>query len=136
MQSPLIWALMAQVLLTLIVAFYTLYYRVYCYRQKHVKLSYFKHNQGDAPEKMLRCNDNLQNQFELPILFYLLVVLVLIFHYESAALIWLSWVFVASRYAHAFIHIKSNHIGYRLGSFLIGFISVIVMYVIFILNLL
>ena len=49
------------------------------YNNKAVKGEYFKAYQGQVPEYIKVSRQTLKNQFELPILFYFLISLVLIF---------------------------------------------------------
>lgn len=136
MDKMLIWPLIAQIWLTITVAILTLNARVRAYAQGEVKAVYFKHNRGKAPDSMLRWGDNLKNQFELPVLFYLLVVLLLITEQNSLAYAILAWVFVMSRLVHSFIHIKTNHILHRRNSFMIGVLALVLMWMVFTMQML
>lgn len=131
MDKSLLWPLVAQVWLTIFVAFSALYARIQAYKQGEVRALYFKHNKGKAPEFMLRWSDNLQNQFELPVLFYVLLTLLLVMQQTSTLFVILAWLFVISRVIHLFIHIKTNHIGHRRNSFLVGFVVIVLMWFIF-----
>lgn len=135
MDKALLWPLITQVGLTFFVALMTLKARVTASKKGEVKLSYFKHNQGQAPQAMLRWGDNLQNQFELPVLFYTLVVLLIVSQQSSTLLIALAWVFALSRIVHTFIHVYSNHILHRMLSFIAGFSALFIMWIVFSLQL-
>lgn len=130
-ESGLLWPLILQVWLTVIIGLLTLKARVKAAKQGEVSLSYFKHNRGQAPESMLRWGDNLQNQFELPILFYVIVIVLSITQQVDIFYIIGAWVFVISRYVHSYVHISKNHIGQRLTSFLVGFFTLILMWLYF-----
>lgn len=56
---------------------------------------------------------NLRNLFELPVLFYLAVVLTLVLLVQDVWLIALSWAFVLLRTAHSFIHCTYNNVLHR-----------------------
>ncbi len=128
MDKTLLSALLAQVWLTFVIALITLKARVNAAKQGKVRLTYFKHNQGDAPETMLRLGDNLKNQFELPVLFYCVILLLILIEQNHPFYLLMAWIFIASRVTHAYIHIKTNHIKQRMISFLIGFIALILMW--------
>jgi hypothetical protein len=51
---------------------------------------------------------NLANLFEMPVLFFALVPLLLIFHHANHIQVALAWVFVALRALHSFIHIANR----------------------------
>ncbi len=128
MDKSLLYPLFAQVWMTFIIAILTLRARIRAYKTGEVQIPYFKHNRGKAPEYMLRWGDNLQNQFELPVLFYLLMVLLLITQTSGLFYVVMAWLFVISRLVHVFIHIRSNHIGQRRDSFVFGFFTLLLMW--------
>jgi hypothetical protein len=53
------------------------------------------------PERAQQIANCFSNQFELPVLFYVLVILAVIAHKADLAFVILSWIFVASRFLHA-----------------------------------
>ena len=55
---------------------------------------------GDEPLVPARIARNLSNQFELPVVFYALVILLLVFNRVTGVDIIAAWVFVAGRVAH------------------------------------
>lgn len=134
--QALLLPVIVQVLLTFVIGLLTLRERVSASRRGEVAISYFKHNRGKAPAKMVQLGDNYQNQFELPVLFYLLVVLLLVTGQADELYLWLAWGFVTSRFVHAWVHIHSNHIGRRLTSFVIGALLLLVMWLSFIYQIL
>src|SRR5277367_4909619 len=52
--------------------------------------------------------DCYSNQFELPVLFYVLIALALPLRHADFVIVLLSWVFVVTRFAHAGIFVTSN----------------------------
>jgi hypothetical protein len=83
------------------------------------------------PERILKIGNSFQNQLELPVLFYVLVILALIAHKADLIFVILSWAFVASRLVHAFIHTGSNVVHLRGAVYGAGMFVLIVMWVIF-----
>ncbi|GAA0199308.1 MAPEG family protein [Kangiella japonica] len=78
-----------------------------------------------------RISANLSNQFEWPLLFY--VVCVLLVSQGSVvepAQVWLAWVFVAGRLFHSFVQILTNNIRLRGLVFTINFLAVLAMWMI------
>ena len=74
--------------------------------------------------------NNYRNQFELPVLFFAVVAFVMILRQADAAMLWLAWIFVAARVAHAVIHIGPNVVKWRAITFLIGAIAVSTMWIV------
>ncbi len=54
--------------------------------------------------------DNLANLFEMPVLFFALVPLLLITHHAGHVEVALAWVYVALRALHSFIHIGPKRV--------------------------
>ena len=133
MDKALLYPLLVQVLLTFSIGLLTFKSRVKAVKSGEVSPSYFKHNTGKAPEVMLRYGDHYQNQFELPILFYALIGLLLIFETTHTGFIIGAWAFIVSRIIHSIIHIKTNQILHRMRAFIAGFYILLAMWIGFIL---
>jgi hypothetical protein len=58
-------------------------------------------------------SDNFMNQFEMPVLFYLAILLALILMWQDPLLVLLSWLFVALRIVHSIIHTTYNNVLHR-----------------------
>ena len=57
--------------------------------------------------------DNLKNLFELPVLFYVAVLLALVLMIQDLLLVQLSWAYVALRYIHSLVHCTYNRVMHR-----------------------
>jgi hypothetical protein len=77
-----------------------------------------------------------KNQFELPILFYMLIALALPLRHADLVIVALSWVFVVTRFVHAGIFVTSNDLNYRSLAWFAGVLVVFVMWVYFALKIL
>lgn len=78
---------------------------------------------------------NLQNQFEMPVLFYVLVILALLTKHADQLFVLLSWVFVTLRVLHALVHVTFNEIRVRGGIFVASVIVLTIMWGIFIIEI-
>ena len=58
-------------------------------------------------------SNNLKNLFELPILFYVAILLALGLMVQDPLLVWLSWGFVGLRAVHSLIHCSYNNVMHR-----------------------
>jgi hypothetical protein len=65
-----------------------------------------------------RAADNFRNLFELPVLFYAAMLLIIVSRSESAVLLALAWAFVALRYLHSYIHCTYNRVKDRFSAYL------------------
>jgi len=101
----------------------------------NIKFSYFKTYDGNVPDYVSISRQTLKNQFELPILFYFLVSVILAFDKVSQLDIILGWIFVISRYLHCYIRLSSNYVPYRAKIFQLGLIVLVVWWTIFIYNI-
>jgi hypothetical protein len=83
------------------------------------------------PVKQQQISNCYDNQFQMPVLFYVLTILAIITRHADYLFVVLAWVFVATRLVHAYIHCTSNYVRYRFFSFAIGLIVLIAMWAIF-----
>ena len=80
------------------------------------------------PENVKKIANNYQSQFELPVLFYALLPLLLVTGLADVVSAVLAWVFVASRIVHSTIHLGSNIVVRRFRAFALGFFIVALMW--------
>lgn len=88
------------------------------------------------PERAQKVANAFQNQFEAPILFYVLVAFVIIAGTADLLFILLEWVFVVSRIAHAVVFTTTNHVPTRGWIYISGTLLLLVMWGIFALQIL
>ena len=69
--------------------------------------------QREFPADVAASSDNLENLFEMPVLFYFATVVLYVAANVDTVAIWLAWVYVALRYVHSFIHCRSGRVIYR-----------------------
>ena len=81
------------------------------------------------PDYVRVVSNNIRNQFQVPVLFYVLCILFYSIDAVSAMVLYLAWAFVISRAIHAYIHMSSNFVPARFTVFTIGFIIMKVMVV-------
>lgn len=72
------------------------------------------------------------NQFEVPVLFYLLTVLEIVTRQADLLFVVLAWIFVLTRLAHATVHTTSNRVRLRGAIYGVGVFVLIVMWTAFI----
>ncbi len=64
--------------------------------------------------------DNLRNLFELPVLFYVAILIAAFADLAAPALLALAWLFVALRIVHSAIHCTYNKVMHRFVAYLAG----------------
>jgi hypothetical protein len=92
--------------------------------------------QPNWPARATQIGNCYANQFELPLLFYVLIALALPLRHADLIIVLLSWVFVVLRFVHAGIFVTSNDLGRRSPVWLVGAIVLLAMWIYFALKIL
>ena len=79
---------------------------------------------------------SFSNQFELPVLFFVLTTLAILTRKADVIFVVLAWIFVITRWFHAYVHVTSNVVRYRGAIYGIGALVLLIMWVIFIVRIL
>jgi hypothetical protein len=66
--------------------------------------------QPNWPARVTQIGNSFRNQFELPLLFYVLIALVLPPRHADLFIVLMSWVFVVTRFVHAGIFVTTNNV--------------------------
>lgn len=120
----------AMVLLTTIVGFIAVKVRFASVKSGEMNGKYFRLMQGyDVPNNVIQSTRNFNNQFEVPVLFYVVCTLYVSLHIENLLAIGLAWCFVGFRYIHAYIHLTYNKIIHRMLAFWLAIIMVLALWV-------
>jgi hypothetical protein len=88
------------------------------------------------PERATQIGNCFSNQFELPLLFYVLIALALPLRHADLVIVLLSWVFVVTRFAHAGIFVTSNNVRQRSLAWFAGVLVLFAMWLYFALRIL
>ena len=92
--------------------------------------------QQNWPLRATQIGNCFKNQFELPVLFYVLIALALPLRRADLFIVLMSWVFVVTRLAHAGIFVTSNNVGRRSMAWFAGVLVLFAMWIYFALKLL
>ena len=128
--------LFVEVTLTFVLWFWMAFARRQVFVNRTVHPRDIALGQQNWPEKVAQVSNSFRNQFELPVLFYVLTILSIITRHADVIFVVLAWVFVLSRMVHAYIHVTSNQVMQRGAVYGIGAIVLIVMWVIFMIRIL
>ena len=97
------------------------------YKSGDVEGKYFKTYNGNVPDYLETSRQTLKNQFELPIIFYFLIILLYINGTITIYELILSWTFSISRYLHCYIRLTSNYVPHRAKIFTSGYMILIIL---------
>ena len=123
--------LFVQVALTFVIAFSNAAFRTAVIQRGEIKVRDIALGQPAWGERETKVGNALRNQFELPVLFYVLVVLALFVRKADYLFVIMSWLFVLSRLVHAAIHTGPNDVPRRFLAFAFGAIVLALMWIIF-----
>lgn len=87
--------------------------------------------QRNWPAPAQQAANTFANQFELPVLFYVLTGLALATRKADLAFVVLAWIFVVSRFVHAGVYLTSNHVPHRFQAYAVGFFVLLAMWILF-----
>jgi hypothetical protein len=79
----------------------------------------------DEPLAIARITRNLANQFELPAIFYALVILLIVLGKVTMFDVVAAWVFVAGRVIHTLVQTLTDNVPMRGNVFTINFLAVV-----------
>jgi hypothetical protein len=92
--------------------------------------------QQNWPARATQIGNCFRNQFELPLLFYILIALALPLRHADLIIVLLSWVFVVTRFAHTGIFVTSNDVRTRSLAWFAGVLVLFAMWLYFALKIL
>jgi hypothetical protein len=103
---------------------------------RQVSLKDIALRQPNWPERVTKIGNAFSNQFEIPVLFYVLIALALPLRKADLVIVLLSWVFVVTRFAHAGIFVTSNDVRQRSLVWFAGVLVLFAMWLYFVLKML
>ena len=116
----LVFAMLAQGLLALALLWYLGSIRLPLVLSGKVRIGDIALDKEAWPERARQASNAFDNQFQLPVLFYVACLLAIWFGATPFEVI-LALLFVLSRYVHAIIHVTSNHVVRRFQAYFVGF---------------
>jgi hypothetical protein len=92
--------------------------------------------QPNWPDRATQVGNCFANQFELPLLFYILIALALPLRRVDLFMVLMSWVFVVTRFVHAGIFVTHNDLNRRSLAWFAGVLVLFAMWIYFALKIL
>ena len=126
--SSILWPMLAQIGWTFVLYVWLTIARSRAVARGEVKYSAFALGRNE-PTDVARITRNLANQFELPVIFYAMVVLLVVIGRVSTIDVLAAWVFVAGRVIHTLVQTLTDDVPLRGRAFMINFVALVVLVV-------
>ena len=123
--------LFVQVALTFALMFGMAYSRMGALKRKDARMADIALGQPNWPPRVQQVSNCYHNQFQLPVLFYVLTILVIITHHADFLFVVMAWLFVLTRLLHTYIHTGSNYVRHRFNAFALGAFILLAMWIIY-----
>ena len=128
--------LFVEVLLTFGVMFGMMYFRTTSLQRGETRLKDIALREPNWPARATQYGYAFANQFELPVLFYVLTILEIVTRHADLVFVLLAWTFVAMRVLQVWVHVTNNNVRVRGAFYGVGAIVLVIMWVIYILRIL
>jgi len=124
--SLILWPMLAHIGLIIYLYAWLTVARVGAVSRGEVEYSCFVLSR-EEPRQAARISRNLSNQFELPVIFYAVVVLLIAVGRVNTVDIVAAWVFFAGRVIHTLVQTLTENVPLRGNVFTINFLAVVVL---------
>ena len=128
--------LFVEVILTFALLFWLGPLRARDFRSGLVREEDIDLRQPNWSKPALQVQYSFSNQFELPVLFYVLTILAYVTHHAGTLFVVLAWVFVIFRLFQAYVHVTNNKIRLRGAFFIVSALALVIMWIVFIVEIL
>jgi hypothetical protein len=127
--EALVRPMLGLVVVTFVVWLLTLVVRNAAVIRGLVPVEYFKDNKpSDSVERLERPARTFNNLMQVPTLFYVVCLLMMVTKHSDEAQVVLAWTFVGLRAVHAAVYILVNSIPYRFAVWVSSFITLMVIW--------
>lgn len=127
-QTAIILPVFAQVFLTFAVLVVMAMRRRNAFVSGATRIKNIALGQDAWPDDAAKAANNFRNQFETPVLFYVVCAFALITTSVDYAMVVLAWIYVACRIVHATIHLGGNAVVPRAQIYFAGVVALFVMW--------
>jgi hypothetical protein len=128
--------LFLEVILTFVLLFWLVPLRGHDVSSGATRLEDIALREPNWSKRSLQVGYSYSNQFELPVLFYVLTILAWVTRHADLIFVVLAWIFVIFRYLQSYVHVTSNQVRYRGTLFAVAALALAVMWVIYIVEIL
>lgn len=118
-QTWILYPMVGMVLLSMSVGLRMLQLRYRAVFQDNLPRAYFKLNRGGKPPAyMMQVEQHYANLYETPVLFYAVTIVIYVLNLTDPFTLTAAWAYMASRAAHAYVHMGRNRVANRRNIFL------------------
>ncbi len=128
MKFQLILPMATYVLYMWLLAILNFRVRVGAVRSGKMSHKFFKAFSGEASDRVIIVGRHYDNQFQLPMLFFAVLIAFLACDVGNWWTVGLAWAFIATRFVHSFVHLGSNRIQRRVLAFAAGWLVVLALW--------
>ena len=128
--------LFVQVALTIALLLWMGSARLRALRRGEAKIATIALGQPNWPPRVQQLANCYANQFQIPLLYYVLTALAIVTRQADTLFVVLSWLFVATRLVHVYIHTGGNYVPWRFYAFVAGTAVLLVMWIVFVVRIL
>jgi hypothetical protein len=128
--------LFVEVILTFALLFWLGPLRARDFRSGLVREEDIDLRQPNWSKPALQVQYSFSNQFELPVLFYVLTILAYVTHHAGTLFVVLAWVFVIFRLFQAYVHVTNNKVMLRGAFYGVSALALAIMWIVFIIQIL
>jgi hypothetical protein len=128
--NPILLPLLVMVFLTLLVWIFLFALRIPEIKSRKIDPDDLK-DRAEAHKLLTTsaaASNNLKNLFEMPVLFYVAVMLAILLLIQDALLVWLAWGFVIMRVIHSAVHCTYNRVMHRFIAYFISCIFLLLLW--------
>lgn len=125
----MIYPMFFMVVVTLSIGIVALFTRIKSIKQGDVMPRDYKLMNSDKfPDYVTQATRCFNNQFEVPVLFYVACLSVMVLNLSGLASLCIAWAFVFARIAHAYVHLTYNNLLHRLAAFWVSVVLVLMLW--------
>ena len=110
-QTPILYPAFAMVALVFFVLNRMRSMRFAAVRNRVIGAEFYQAFQGaEEPAPLRVVSRHFVNLFEMPMLFYVVLVMIYVTHQTTTWLVACAWLYVVLRYVHSFVHLGTNDV--------------------------
>ena len=127
--DAMFFPMLAMFLWTFLVMLLNMRVRVRSILRRDLSGRYFELFQGGTPpETVVKVGNHFHNLMEMPPLFYVVCILIMVMGTSDGLFVILAWIYVGLRVAHSLVHLTCNFVPLRFSFFFAGTIVLLAMW--------
>ena len=133
--SEIIFPTAAMFMLTCSVIVYLGGSRLAAIRRGAVSIRYYRrYSEGEQTPRLQLIGRHVQNHFEVPPLFYIVVIFLYVTNGVTPLAVGLAWLYFVSRCIHSFIHLGTNNVTHRFITFALSGLILVCLWILLLIS--